>query len=429
MPAASWFSTKMQTYTGPTNVNGGTLSLPAGNSLPAASALSINGGVLDLGGNTFTQTGSAVSFNGGVVQNGALNYNGTYTAAAGTVAASANLQGSAGLTMSGPGVFVLNSTNSYSGNTVVSSGTLTVNGAINGSSQVIAGQGTGGVLSGTGTIANQVVVQGGCGLSPGNLAGGGTLTAGSALLNPGSSVYYTLSSVAGNGSFLKRGQHPRSVVLRHDRRQPGDAGHPQRRFARLGDLFLDRLWLHDRRLEQRLVHARRLARRRSVQPLRDRHGPAGTIELSVTAASSVVHGSWSSATSGVWSDSTKWTGGSVPGTSATDTAVFAAQPTSGTSTVTLDSSRSLASLGFNSEQCDGLRDRPVGREYADPGRHEQRRGDDQQQRRQPDDHRADRLGQQPQRGGLAEQRADDLRLGVAGDRRRRGAVRQRRRRS
>ena len=74
---------------------------------------------------------------------------------------------------------------------------------------------------------------------------------------------------------------------------------------------------------------------------------AGTIELSVTVPSSVVNGAWSSSTGGVWSDSTKWSGGNVPGGNAQDAAVYGPVLTSGTAVVTLDSSRSLSSLGFN----------------------------------------------------------------------------------
>ena len=63
------------------------------------------------------------------------------------------------------------------------------------------------------------------------------------------------------------------------------------------------------------------------------------------SGSQTINGTWATNGSGTWSTSGNWTGG-VPG-SGQDTAVFGTALTSGTATVTLDGSRSLASLGFS----------------------------------------------------------------------------------
>jgi autotransporter-associated beta strand protein len=64
------------------------------------------------------------------------------------------------------------------------------------------------------------------------------------------------------------------------------------------------------------------------------------------AVPSSINGQWATNGGGVWSGTANWTGGNVPGTPQ-DTAVFGTVLTSGTAAVTLDSSRSLASLGFS----------------------------------------------------------------------------------
>ena len=59
-----------------------------------------------------------------------------------------------------------------------------------------------------------------------------------------------------------------------------------------------------------------------------------------------VNGEWATNGSGTWSGTANWVGGNEPG-APQDTAVFGTALTSGTATVTLDSNRSLASLGFS----------------------------------------------------------------------------------
>jgi autotransporter-associated beta strand protein len=78
-------------------------------------------------------------------------------------------------------------------------------------------------------------------------------------------------------------------------------------------------------------------------------GRSGRVVLGNTFAiptSPVINGQWASDGSGTWSGTANWTNGNVPG-APQDTAIFGTVLTSGTATVTLDGSRSLCSLGFN----------------------------------------------------------------------------------
>ena len=70
------------------------------------------------------------------------------------------------------------------------------------------------------------------------------------------------------------------------------------------------------------------------------------IDLVITAPP-LVNGQWGVNSGGTWSTAGNWSGGNVPGLNPQDTAVFGTILTSGTAYVTLNSSRSLSSLGFN----------------------------------------------------------------------------------
>ena len=61
----------------------------------------------------------------------------------------------------------------------------------------------------------------------------------------------------------------------------------------------------------------------------------------------LTNGQWGVNSGGTWSTATNWSGGNVPGFNPQDAAVFGTVLTSGTANVTLDSSRSLSSLGFS----------------------------------------------------------------------------------
>ena len=72
--------------------------------------------------------------------------------------------------------------------------------------------------------------------------------------------------------------------------------------------------------------------------------PGNYLDLLISGG--VINGVWATNGPGTWGGTANWTAGGVPG-SGLDTAVFGAVLTSGTAAVTLDSSRSLSSLGFS----------------------------------------------------------------------------------
>ena len=84
----------------------------------------------------------------------------------------------------------------------VAAGTLAVSGSLNNTGQVNVA----GMLTGGGTVGN-VAVYGGGGLAPGNLSGAGTLTATTLTLNSGSVLDYTLGAAAGGNGFVSVGQN------------------------------------------------------------------------------------------------------------------------------------------------------------------------------------------------------------------------------
>ena len=179
----------VQTYTGGTFVEAGTLTLGVANAVatssgvdlgrvggplgvgavasggPATAILSLSAdntiqGLMDeTGNNTAVQlNANTLTFN--IAGGRAFNYNGV-------------ISGTGGLVMSGGGTEVLTGTSNYTGTTVINGGLLSVNGSIASSSQTTVN--AGGALGGTGTIGN-TLVNGGI-LAPGNNSTGaiGTL--------------------------------------------------------------------------------------------------------------------------------------------------------------------------------------------------------------------------------------------------------------
>ena len=78
-------------------------------------------------------------------------------------------------------------------------------------------------------------------------------------------------------------------------------------------------------------------------------GTGSMIDLVIAAAGGPTNGVWTNASGGTWSTAGNWSTAVPGGAAATgqDTATFSTPPTSSTATVTLDSSRSLAGIGFN----------------------------------------------------------------------------------
>ncbi|MGO9114272.1 MAG: autotransporter-associated beta strand repeat-containing protein [Thermoguttaceae bacterium] len=171
------------------------------NAAPVYSSISVaNGATLDLGGFSVTVTGS-VTLGNGSITDGTIVDNDAYSVQNGTI--SANLGGSAGLTMSGTGTVDLTGNNSYTGGMTIDSGTLILAGSdtfsgatvvCSGSTLTVAATGTltiaatgsltvasggsivvasGGTLNNEGTLNDAAAVLGGTGTD--NIVNSGTL--------------------------------------------------------------------------------------------------------------------------------------------------------------------------------------------------------------------------------------------------------------
>ena len=193
------------TYSGPTNVVGGTLRIGQGGSIRNSTAINISNGsrFVVFEPNALSPTGS-VSLTGagsqfetlfdqqiGSLAGGAdtsvipglgvvltTGANNTSTVFSGTIG---SVFGDGSLTKIGTGSFTLNGVNTYEGATVVTGGSLIVNGSIASSSGVTVAAGA--LLGGSGTVPT-TIINGGTlspGNSPGTLAVRGNLT-----FNPGS---------------------------------------------------------------------------------------------------------------------------------------------------------------------------------------------------------------------------------------------------
>ncbi|WP_354181371.1 autotransporter-associated beta strand repeat-containing protein [Bradyrhizobium sp. LA6.1] len=152
----------VNTYTGATTVEAGTLRAGTAGAFAGNTAYAVNGGTLDLNG--FNLTMSSLSGTGGTVALGAAALaidQATDTNYAGAVT------GTGSLTKTGSGTLTLSGVNTYTGATSVDGGRLAVNGSITASSGVTVNNG--GTLGGTGIVGN-TTINGGT-LAPGNSIG------------------------------------------------------------------------------------------------------------------------------------------------------------------------------------------------------------------------------------------------------------------
>ena len=185
-----------------------------------------------------------------------------------------------------------------------------------------------------------MVVQANGALAPGYAAGAGTLNANSLLLNPSTALNYNLTpgssgyvNVAGNlnlsfatpnsvtvnlsGNGVTAGTY---ALIGYNSWTPGNAG--------TGAFEIG-------------------SKPSSVAGDSFSFTTSGNfIDLVIAAASGPANGTWIHTSGGSWSTGTNWDIGAAPG-NPQDTAVFGPAVTGGTAQVTLDGSRSLASLGFN----------------------------------------------------------------------------------
>ncbi|NBV84934.1 MAG: hypothetical protein EBS01_01420, partial [Verrucomicrobia bacterium] len=115
----------LNSYSGGTVVNNGTLALGVDNTLLASGAVSVTGGELSLG--TTSQTVGALSLTGGLISGGTLTGT-SYVVGAGTIG---TVLGGAfvTLTKNNSGTVLLSGVNTYGGGTVINAGTLRLGGA------------------------------------------------------------------------------------------------------------------------------------------------------------------------------------------------------------------------------------------------------------------------------------------------------------
>ncbi len=169
---------KSNTYTGGTNVNGGTLSLTASNVLADSGIVNVNGGILAMGANNDT-VGAVTLTSGSITGTGTLTGS-SYAVQSGTV--SANLGGGSALTKTTAGTVTLSGGNNI-GVMTVSDGRLDITGTTNTTSTTVSGTG---ILAGTGTVG-------------GTVNNNGTVSAGT-MANPTGTLTFSGHYNAGSGT-------------------------------------------------------------------------------------------------------------------------------------------------------------------------------------------------------------------------------------
>ena len=181
---------QINTYTGTTTINNGTLIINSGDSIADTGLITLANSAnatLQLDSN---ETIGALSGGGAAGGNVRLLANSTLTVGDASNRTYAGIISGAGgsLIKTGSGIFTLTGANTYSGSTVVNAGTLWVNGSIVGTTTV----GAGGTLGGIGSVGD-VTVNGR--FAPGNSIG--TINTGNLTFNAGS-IYEVEVDAAGN---------------------------------------------------------------------------------------------------------------------------------------------------------------------------------------------------------------------------------------
>ena len=187
----------VNTYSGSTTVNGGSLVLANANALQN-STLTTGGIVFDQGVAThaFTLGGLSGSGNIGLKDNGsnavalAVGNNGTSTIYSGV------LSGNGSLVKTGNGTLTLTATSTYTGGTAINQGELVVNGSLGSLVTVNSG----GILGGTGYLSSVTVNAGGQ-LAPGDSLGALNLR-GSLILESGAVMDYELDTPSASSEVL-----------------------------------------------------------------------------------------------------------------------------------------------------------------------------------------------------------------------------------
>lgn len=181
----------VNSYTGGTTVNGGTMRAGSASAFVANTAYAVNGGTLALDG--FSLTASSLAGTGGTVALGTADL--TINQAASTTYAG-ELTGTGALMKTGAGTLTLSGNSlAFAGGTAVSAGTLRVDGVLGG--DVLAR--TSGVLSGTGRIAGDADITGNGVLS--GTSGQSLRVDGNLLMNSTSTVNVALGALPGAALF------------------------------------------------------------------------------------------------------------------------------------------------------------------------------------------------------------------------------------
>lgn len=189
----------VNTYTGTTSIQGGTLQLGSAGNLASTSTVDLIGGTFNL--NSRSQTLDAFTITGsGTVTAGTLSA-GSYTVNATAASAiNAAMTGTGALTKSGVGVLTLGGANSFTGGTTINDGGVTVSGA----GAVLGG----GVTLNAGTLTNSVAngITGAVTINGGTFTGAsatslGVLTlAGGAITNTGTITATAVNVTNGSGT-------------------------------------------------------------------------------------------------------------------------------------------------------------------------------------------------------------------------------------
>ena len=172
--------TGINTYSGGTTINQGTIAVNADTGLGAATGpLTFNGGTLQFGNSFDLSLSRAITLSGG---------GGTFDTNGNTSTISQGIQGAGGLTKAGAGALTLSGPNTYTGATTVAAGTLAA-GAVDTLPHTTA------VTVAAGTLDLDSFNQ-----SIGSLAGAGAVTLGSATLTTGNDNTSTTFSGAMSGT-------------------------------------------------------------------------------------------------------------------------------------------------------------------------------------------------------------------------------------
>ncbi|WP_245434439.1 autotransporter outer membrane beta-barrel domain-containing protein [Pseudolabrys taiwanensis] len=172
------------TYTGGTQISGGTTSVSSDANLgDAAGALIFDGGILQITGTSFTGTSRTIQWGGGGFD--IVDANNSFTL-------NQAITGINALDKLGAGTLILNGNNGYIGATTVDAGKLVVNGSIALSSLLSVNSGA--IIGGNGVLPTTEIASGGI-LAPGNSIG--TLTvSGDLTLHSGSAYNVEVSPTA-----------------------------------------------------------------------------------------------------------------------------------------------------------------------------------------------------------------------------------------